>query len=121
MATVLLVDDQIELRSIHGAYLERHGYEVLTASDGESALRFVRERQPDIIFLDHSLRGRTGLEIAQELKRNPETEHIPIFMLTGHSYGAVGRKALDIGCAGYLSKPVAPQRVLQEVERALGR
>lgn len=118
--TILLVDDQLELRSIHSAYLQKHGYEVLTASDGESALRCVRERRPDIVFLDHSLRGQTGLEVARELKRDPETANIPIFMLTGHSYGAVGRRALDIGCAGYLSKPVSPQRVLYEVERILG-
>jgi two-component system, cell cycle response regulator DivK len=117
MATVLIVDDQIELRAIHGAYLEKHGYHVLTAATGEAALDSVRERQPDVILLDHSLPGRTGVEVAQVLKADPQTARIPIVMLTAHPYGAIGRKARAAGCSAFLSKPCMPRRVLEEVMR----
>lgn len=120
MKTILLVDDQLHLRSVHSAFLEMHGYRVLTASDGDGALECARQHRPDIIFLDHSLPRLTGLEVVNELKKDPETANIPVLMLTGHSYGAVGAKAIAAGCAGFVSKPCTPQRVLQEVHRVLG-
>jgi CheY-like chemotaxis protein len=119
MATVLLVDDQFELRAIHGAFLRRHGYNVVTAEDGDAALDAAREHRPDVILLDHSLPRRSGLEVAHELKRDPSTAGIPIVMLTAHTYGAVGRRARAVGCAAFLSKPCGPERVLQEVRRQL--
>jgi CheY-like chemotaxis protein len=121
MTTVLLVDDQVELRSIHATYLTQHGYRVLTADDGESALATARTRLPDIIVLDHSLPRRTGVEVARELKADRVTAAIPIVMLTAHSYGAVGRKAVAAGCVGFLSKPCLPRRVLLEVMRLTGQ
>jgi two-component system, cell cycle response regulator DivK len=120
VTTVLIVDDQFELRAIHGAYLERHGYRVLTAVDGDTALDTVRAQLPDLILLDHSLPGRTGVEVARELKSDPATAQIPIVMVTAHPYGAVGRKARAAGCAAFLAKPCMPRRVLEEVIRFTG-
>ena len=117
MAKVLLVDDQFELRAIHSTYLREHGYEVLTAGDGDSALASARTHTPDIILLDHSLPRRTGLDVARELQRDPRTAEIPIVMITAHTYGAVGQKARAAGCVSFLAKPCAPSRVLQEVLR----
>lgn len=120
MKTVLMVEDQWEFRAIQSAYLERHGYRVLTADDGDSALEAARSQQPDLILLDHSLPRRTGLEIARELKRDDVTAGIPIVMITAHTYGSVGRKAREVGCAGFLGKPCEPRRLLEEVERHAG-
>jgi two-component system, cell cycle response regulator DivK len=117
MTTVLLVDDQLELRAIHGTYLREHGFHVLTAGDGESALATARAESPDIILLDHSLPRRMGLDVARELHEDPSTADIPIVMVTAHAYGAVGQKARAAGCVAFLSKPCAPSRVLQEVLR----
>jgi len=117
MTTVLLVDDQLELRAIHGTYLREHGFNVLTAGDGEEALATARATSPDIILLDHSLPRRMGLDVARELHEDPRTADIPIVMVTAHAYGAVGRKARAAGCVGFLAKPCAPSRVLQEVRR----
>jgi two-component system, cell cycle response regulator DivK len=119
MTTVLLVDDQYELRAIHGAFLTSNGFHVLMAEDGDGALYAAREHHPDVILLDHSLPRLSGLEVARELKRDPATADIPIVMLTAHTYGAVGRRARAVGCAGFLSKPCGPQRVLQEIRRHL--
>lgn len=120
MTTVLLVDDQLELRAIHGTYLREHGFQVLTAGDGESALESARSQSPDIILLDHSLPRRTGIDVARELQQDPRTSDIPIVMITAHTYGAVGQKARAAGCVSFLTKPCAPSRVLQEVLRFTG-
>jgi two-component system, cell cycle response regulator DivK len=120
MTTVLLVDDSLEILAVHGAFLANRGYRVLTAGDGEEALSSARENRPDVIFLDHSLPRRTGVEVASELKRDPATAAIPIVLMTAHSYGAVGRKARAAGCDSYLAKPCGPGRVLQEVRRYAG-
>lgn len=117
MTTVLLVDDQLELRAIHGTYLREHGFHVVTAGDGESALVAARTEAPDIILLDHSLPRRMGLDVARELHDDPRTADIPIVMVTAHAYGAVGQKARAAGCVAFLAKPCAPSRVLQEVRR----
>jgi CheY-like chemotaxis protein len=120
MTTVLLVDDQMELRAIHSTYLREHGFEVLTAGDGESALATARSKSPDIILLDHSLPRRTGIDVARELRDDPRTADIPIVMMTAHTYGAVGQKARAAGCVSFLAKPCAPSRVLEEVRRFTG-
>lgn len=117
MKTVLIVDDQIEICAMHGAYLERHGYRVVTASDGEMALSVARQQLPDVILLDFSLPKRTGVEVARELKRDASTSQIPILLLTAHTYGAVGKQARAAGVSEFLSKPVQPSRVLMEVRR----
>ena len=117
MRTILLVDDQLQLLGIHRMYLETHGYRVLTAESGERALELARSGRPDIILLDHSLPGCSGIDVATELRADPMTARVPIVMMTAHTYGAVGKRALAAGCDGFLSKPCDPTRVLAEVER----
>jgi two-component system cell cycle response regulator DivK len=120
MTTVLLVEDQFELRAIHGTYLSCHGLRVLTADDGEEALSVAYSEHPDVIVLDHSLPGRTGVEVARELREDAATSTIPIIMLTAHAYGAVGRKARAAGCVAFLAKPCTPSRVLEEIRKHTG-
>jgi CheY-like chemotaxis protein len=115
MTTVLLADDQLELRSIHSAYLQNHGFRVLTAADGQAALDVARTHHPDIIVLDHTMPRRNGIDVARELQQRRETAAIPIIMLTAHTYGAVGRKAREAGCVSVLNKPCPPSRVLHEI------
>lgn len=115
MTTVLLADDQLESRSIHSAYLQNHGFRVLTADDGQAALEVARTHHPDIIVLDHTMPRRNGVDVARELQQRRETAAIPIIMLTAHTYGAVGRKAREAGCVSVLSKPCPPSRVLHEI------
>jgi CheY-like chemotaxis protein len=115
--TVLFVEDHFELRAIHSAYLERHGYDVVTASDGDAAIDMARVARPDVIILDHSLPRRNGVEVARMLHSDPAFAAVPIVMLTAHTYGAVGRKARDAGCAAFLNKPISPSRLLEEVRR----
>ena len=117
MATVLIVEDQIELRAIHSTYLQREGFRVLSAGDGDSALEIARTQHPDVIVLDQSLPRRSGVEVARALQRDPAMAEIPIVMMTALAYGAIGQKARDAGCVGFLSKPCLPSRLLEEVQR----
>lgn len=118
---VLLVEDQLEFQAIQASYLRHHGYAVVTAADGEAALRIAREERPDLILMDCTLPRLDGLGATACLKEDLVTRGIPVVLLTALSYGAVGRRARQVGCDGYLAKPCDPRRVLQEVQRRIGR
>lgn len=113
--TVLVADDRMELLALHATYLERHGYRVLRAGDGDSALALARAEHPAVIVLDHSMPGRSGLDVTRELKADPATANIPILLMTAHSYGAIGATARAAGIASFMTKPCQPSRVLREV------
>jgi two-component system, cell cycle response regulator DivK len=117
MATILIVEDQAELRMIHSTYLSHRGYRVVTTADGESAIEAARSYHPDFIVLDHSLPGRMGIDVAAEMRRDPELADVPIVMVTAHSYGAVGKRARAAGCNAFITKPCAPSRLLAEITR----
>jgi two-component system, cell cycle response regulator DivK len=118
--TVLIVEDQIEMRAIASAYLERQGYRVLATDNGADAVRQAREEHPDLIFMDISVPGMDGIRATAEIKRDPATRGIPVVILTAHPYGSVGKRAMDAGCDGWLNKPCDPRRLLQEVQRRVG-
>ena len=118
--TVLIVEDQIELRAIASAYLERQGYRVLSTDNGVDAVRHARAEHPDLIFMDISVPGMDGIRATAELKRDPATRGIPVIILSAHPYGSVGKRAMDAGCDGWLNKPCDPRRLLQEVQRRVG-
>ena len=120
MTTILYAEDRIEIRAMNTAYLQLQGFRVLPAADGDSALEMALAERPDIIILDHSMPGRTGLEVAQELQMDPGLAGVPIVMMTAVPYGAVGKKARDAGCVSFLSKPCLPSRLLEEVVRFTG-
>ena len=121
MTTILFVEDQFELRAVHAAYLQNYGFKVVTAGDGEAGLELAKSTLPDIIVLDHSLPGRSGVDIARAVREDPALAHVPIVMMTAVPYGAVGQKARAAGCTGFLAKPCAPSRLLQELVRIIGR
>lgn len=118
--TVLIVEDQIEFLAINKLYLERHGYHVLSAMDGEAGVKSAREHHPDLILMDFSIPRLDGLGATAELKHHRDTRDIPVILLTAHTYGSVGRRAREAGCSGYVAKPCDPRRVLDEVERRIG-
>lgn len=118
--TILMIEDQIEFLAVNKLYLERHGYRVLAAEDGEEGVRVARQHRPDLILMDFSVPRLDGIGATVALKRDPATREIPILLLTAHSYGSVARRAFDAGCAGYIGKPCDPRRVLEEVQQRIG-
>lgn len=118
--TVLMIEDQMEFLAVNKLYLERHGYRVIAAEDGEEGVRMARNQKPDLILMDFSVPRLDGIGATAELKRDPETREIPILLLTAHAFGSVGRRALAAGCAAYIGKPCEPRRILSEVQQRIG-
>jgi two-component system, cell cycle response regulator DivK len=112
---VLIADDQPQILALHAAYLQKHGYRVFLAEDGRTALERARLHRPDVIVLDYTMGTPNGVEVARALKDDIATAHIPILLLTAHSYGAVGPAARAAGCSAFLSKPLMPSRLLHEI------
>ena len=118
--TILIAEDQLEVRAINAAYLEHQGYRVVATDNGADAIRRAREVHPDVILMDVSMPGVDGIRATAALKADPATRDIPIIIVSAHPYGSVGKRARDAGCDGWLNKPCDPRRLLQEVQRRVG-
>ncbi|HEX8830299.1 MAG TPA: response regulator [Longimicrobium sp.] len=117
--TILLVEDNPDNRTIYGTILRHFGYEVAEAETGEDGIRLARELHPALILMDVAMPGMDGWEATRILKGDADTASIPIIALTAHAMSEDRKRAEEVGCDGYLSKPVEPRRVVQEVERLL--
>jgi two-component system, cell cycle response regulator DivK len=118
--TVLIVEDQLEMRAISAAYLHHFGYRVLATDNGTEGLRVAREEHPDLVLMDISIPGMDGLQTTEALKADPSTRDIPVLIISAHPYGSVGQRAFEAGCDGWLGKPLDPRRLLEEVQRRVG-
>ena len=103
MIKILLIEDSKMLRIAGTRALTRAGYEVVAAEDGEQALRFAREKPPDLIVLDMMLPKVTGLDVLRALKSDPLTQGAPVIVLSGLS-GANREKLINEGAAAFLEK-----------------
>ena len=117
---VLLVEDNDDNRNVYSLLLRHVGYEVVEATDGQSAIEAVLERKPDLILLDISIPKIDGWTVARMLKDAPATCHIPLVAVTAHAFQRDRQIAADIGFAEYLPKPVEPRDVARCVERLIG-
>ena len=114
---VLVVEDDADTRQAYRALLEHAGWTVAEASDGEQALRLAAGEPPRVMVVDISIPGVDGWETARRLKLDERTREVPVLLVTGHALDEDRRRARDLGCAGYLVKPVVPTRFVEEVER----
>ncbi|MBO9534415.1 MAG: response regulator [Solirubrobacteraceae bacterium] len=118
--TILIADDEAALRMLVRATLDTGHLSILEASDGETALRLAREARPDLILLDWSMPGLTGLEVAQALHSDPATADLPIVMLTARALPFDQEAARDAGVAHYMTKPFSPRALLDLVRQRFG-
>jgi len=117
--TILLVEDNPHNRKIFSGMLAHHGFRVREAETGEIALSLVAEEQPDLILMDLSIPGIDGWECTRRLKADAKTRPIPIIALTAHAMRGDEERARAAGCDGYLSKPISPKKVVEEVRAFL--
>ena len=117
--TILLVEDNPHNRKIFSGMLAHAGFRVIEAEDGNQALTRVEETRPDLILMDLSIPGIDGWEVTRRLKADPRFSPIPIIALTAHAMRGDEERALQVGCNGYLSKPISPKKVVEEVKRYL--
>jgi len=117
---ILLAEDDRFLRKAAEATLKRHGFSVVTASDGEEALRLAQAELPDLILLDLIMPKIQGFEVLRTLKANPPTAAIPVIIISNLGQAHDVQQALEAGAAAYLVKAnLSLQDLVKQVEAAL--
>jgi two-component system, cell cycle response regulator DivK len=120
MARLLYVEDNEMNRDMLSRRLQRRGFEVLIASNGEQGVAMAAAEKPDLILMDMSLPVLDGWQATRRLKAAPDTRRIPIIGLTAHAMATDRDKCLEAGCDDYDTKPVELGRLLEKIERLLG-
>ena len=118
---ILVVDDDKEIVRIIRAYLEKAGYSVSVAYDGETALHIIRSDRPDLVVLDLMLPDRDGWDITRIVRGDPSLAATPIVMLTARVEGEDRVMGLDLGADDYIPKPFNPHEVVARVRAVLRR
>ncbi|MEO8396572.1 MAG: response regulator transcription factor, partial [Chloroflexota bacterium] len=121
MPRILVVDDNKETVRAVKVYLERDGFEVFSAFDGESALHALRREHPDLLVLDLMLPDRDGLDITRIVRKDANLRQIPIIMLTARVEDEDRITGLEIGADDYITKPFNPREVVARVRSVLRR
>ena len=119
MPKILLVEDNEMNRDMLSRRLQRKGYTVVMAHDGEQGLALAKSENPDLILMDISLPKMDGWQVTSLLKSNPETKSIPVIALTAHALSTDRQKAFEIGCDDYDTKPVEFGRLSEKIEQLL--
>ena len=126
--TVLVVDDEPDVRNYLASILKDAGFNVLTAGDGEEALEITRRERPDFISLDLVMPKKDGHKVLYELRKDKALARIPVLIVTAHAQTDMGQHHIESmladkvisGPGTYLEKPVRPTDYVRSVQRALG-
>jgi two-component system, OmpR family, phosphate regulon response regulator PhoB len=118
---ILVVEDESALVTLLRYNLEREGFRVAEARDGEEALLAAREQKPDLVLLDWMLPLLSGLEVCRQMRRMPETRSVPIIMLTARGEEGDKLRGLDSGADDYVTKPFSPSELVARIRAALRR
>lgn len=119
MAKILLVEDNEMNRDMLSRRLNRNGFEVIIAVNGQEGVELATSSKPDLILMDMSLPILDGWEATKQVKANPETANIPIIALTAHAMVHDKEKALAAGCDEFDTKPVELPRLLAKINALL--
>jgi len=118
---VLAADDDPDILELVAFRLERSGYTVLQAHDGEEALRLALEKKPDLAVLDVMMPKLDGFELTRRLRAEEATSKMPIILLTARAQDADVQQGFDAGADDYIRKPFSPQELRSRVQAILGR
>ena len=119
--TVLIVEDEAPLVTMLRYNLEKEGFQVCEAGDGEEALVQIAERKPDIVLLDWMLPLVSGIEVCRQLRRSPETRALPVIMLTARGEETDRVRGLDSGADDYVVKPFSPGELIARLRAVIRR
>jgi two-component system cell cycle response regulator DivK len=120
MVKILLVEDNEMNRDMLSRRLERKGYEVAIAIDGQAGVEAAANIQPDLVLMDMSLPVIDGWEATRRIKQDPATAGIPVIALTAHAMAGDRQKAIDAGCDDYDTKPIEWPSLLDKIIRLTG-
>ena len=118
---ILIVEDEAALATMLRYNLEKEGYRVCEAGDGEEALTLVSERKPDLVVLDWMLPSLSGIEVCRQLRRKPATRELPIIMLTARGEEGDKIRGLNTGADDYMTKPFSLPELMARIRAMLRR
>ncbi len=118
---ILIVEDEPALVAMLRYNLEKEGYQVEEAADGEEGLLKVEEATPDLILLDWMLPRLSGIEVCRRIRRRPETRDVPVILLTARGEEADRVRGLDTGADDYVTKPFSPSELMARIRALLRR
>ncbi|HPQ70948.1 MAG TPA: response regulator transcription factor [bacterium] len=118
---ILVVDDEEDILELVRYNLAKEGYQVDCVASGEEALKFAKNKHPDLIVLDLMLPGVDGFDVCKQLKRDIETASIPVIMLTAKGEDADIVAGLELGADDYITKPFSPRVLTARIRAALRR
>lgn len=119
-STILVIEDEPELARVLRSYLEKAGYNVLTALRGDTGLNAWEDKHPDLVILDLNLPGMDGLDVARHIRKDP-SRHTPIIMLTARADESDELIGLELGADDYIPKPFSPRIIIARVNALLRR
>ena len=120
-ARLLLVEDDAALAELLSFHFKREDFDVVQTPDGEEALLLAKERVPDIVLLDWMVESLSGIEVCRRLRRSPETQNVPIIMLTARGEEEDRVRGLETGADDYVTKPFSPRELVARVGAVLRR
>jgi CheY-like chemotaxis protein len=120
MSKILLVEDNEMNRDMLSRRLERKGFEVVMAVDGQAGVELASTAKPDLILMDLSLPIIDGWEATRRIKADTATQQIPVIAITAHAMSGDEQKAREAGCDDYDTKPVNLNRLLDKIGKLLG-
>jgi two-component system alkaline phosphatase synthesis response regulator PhoP len=117
----LVVDDEIHIVQVVAIKLKNNGFDVTTAENGAIALDLAGKIHPDIIITDFQMPVMSGLELVENLRKDPETADIPVVMLTARGFAIEEDQRQQLKISACLAKPFSPREVLQSIEEILAQ
>ncbi len=117
MTKVMVVDDEPDIVRLVSFSLRRHGFEVVEANDGLTAITLAEEESPDLILMDVMMPVMNGYDASKKLKENPKTRAIPIVMLSAKSQQTEMAAGIESGATEYICKPFTPSELVEQVRK----
>ncbi len=118
---ILVVDDEIGALTLIGIMLERGGFSVLKAKDAKTALSILDQNTPDLIILDVMMPGMNGIELCKVIRERPDTDHVPVLILSARGDAESIMRGIEAGANDYLPKPILHHDLVAKVRVMLGQ